>query len=656
MKQTVRVGGIVGAVVLLALLVVEMPLPSGDDLETPAQEPVAGAPTGPQVVLRSRGGGSENSECLALAGSPASNSRLMVKNQWTDVWAFFGSLEKQGFDTLQRQLVADLAGLDPFAAESRYRSPRNPSYANTLLPAPDAGSVNFATRRRLVDALNSPGIQEWIREVQNDPAVLRHRWIGSVPHGSSFEAWHSSVLGHALRTRTADVQAHWRDLPAGSFGLHELAVAIEVAMPADRFLDALDRSAVDPGESWRHHRLRRDVNLSVVAVFNARPAILRALMARGVEPSSTGHSVLDEVAASAAIARESMADIVRLLAGSNDQPFFPSTIETLKGRFPMIPELVLHPDSMDVLATGGIESVAEQLAAVSGRWDGKVAEAHRVERRCRDIWLDATEVSPQSLAGKLRRQEESNQRSARAFGEVAQEATGVLEDVDPAFLASIEPLRKALADNEWLDVLRLADETAAMLPDGVDEDLHLFLLRAALRSGAPLDILRAMIDRTGGSLPRDAIMTLVGSNRNGSMATAAELDNLFGLDFHFVDDHGRNAVGKVVDMFRNYSLEGSSDVVNQRTLRWLDYLTSRSVTTNPSRLGLDPLDKVLLVILENPAAAPAGIGVARLLIDNGALIELSHRQLVDQIRSADSDLFKLLVAGIPVLGTSEVRP
>ena len=657
MKTTIGVG-VIAAVILIALLVVEGPF-SGDDPAPRAREPVATDPTVPRVVLRMGDDGAGSSDCLALAGGAASNSRLMAKRQQSDVRSFFGSLEELGFDKLQRTLVADLAGLDPFSIELRRNSPREPSYAKDLLPPPGTTDVGLTTQRRLDKALSNPGLDGWIREVQHDPTVLRHRWPGAVvSEDLSLRTWHTSVLGHALRTRSTEIQAHLHELPEGSFGLHELAVAIEVGMPTDGFLEALDRSDADPGESWSHHRLPRDVNLSVVAVFNARPGILRALLARGVEPSSNGHSVLDEVAVSSAIARGPMADVARQLAGVNDQPFFPSTIATFKRRFPMIPELVLHPDSVAALATSGVGGAVERAASMSGRWEEKVAEARRVEERCLDIWLDAADVPLPSLAAKLRHEERLRQELDEVLKTGTQQAEALLEDADRAFLVSIDLLREALdealMDNEWSEILSLADEAFATFPfpDGVvdHETYYLYFLRTALDWGAPMDVVRALVDRTGGALPPDVIMTLVGS-RNGSVAFAEELESLFGLDVHFVNDNGRNAVSEAVADFRTYTGAGLSSA-DQRTMRWLDYLMSRSVTTKPSRFGLDPLDTVLLAILENPAAAPVGVGVARLLIDNGAPIEPSHRQLVEQIRTADYDRFELLVDSIPALSRS----
>ena len=377
-------------------------------------------------------------------------------------------------------------------------------------------------------------------------------------------------------------------------------------------------------------------------------------MERGVEPSSPGHSVLDEVAASPVIAREPMVDVARQLAGATDRPFFPSTITTFKRRFPMIPELVLHPDSVAALATSGIDSAVERAASMSSRWQEKVAEAGRVEERCLESWLDAADLSLPSLAAKLRYEEQLRQERDELVRTRTQQANVLLEAADLAFLASVDLLGEALRNDDWSEVLRLADEAFATFPfpDGVvdHEDYHLFFLRYALDSRAPADVLRALVDRIGGALPPDMIMALVGG-RDGSVAMAAELESLFGLDIHFVGNNGRNAVSEAVAGFRTYTGAGLSSA-DQRTMQWLEYLVSRSVTTKPSPFGLDPLDTVLLAILENPVAVPVGVGVARLLLDNGAPIELSHRQLVDQIRRSDSARYELLVATVPALMSS----
>ena len=590
--------------------------------------------------LRSENDGSAKiNDCAALLRSPESNIRLMLNRQRSSVKGFLESLEERGYNTLQRQLVADLAGLDPFSVESSYRaSPSDPAYAAYLLPTPLADDVGLTDQRRLEQALNRPSVDEWFREVEKDPSVLGRRWALN----DSSDLGITSVLGHALRRRGAELQANLDKLPRGSFGLHELAVAIEVGMPRDRFLEALDLSNADPRQTWRHYRLRRDINLAVIAVFNMRPEILRALMDQGVEPSSSGYSVLDEVAFSTVISRASLSEVVRQLVQANDQPFFPSTIEVLKRRFPGVPEPELHPDAILALAIPGIEDAGKRLALTSEELEGRIAEARRVEEQCREGWLAAEDVPTQTLAAKIRYEEELSRKLDQVAGGASLEAKSVLAQADLAFLSAIGPLREALSNRKWPEVLRLAEETFAEFPDGAyREDFYAVLITFALRSDAPMDVLRVLIDRNDGLLPPYAVMAAAGS-RDGSVAMAEQLEQLYELDVHFVDDRGRNAVSAAVERLHD----------PETAVSWLNYLMTRSVTTKPSPLGLDPLDKVLLAVLEDPVLASAGVRIARLLIDNGASIELSHRQVVEQIRATRPEEFEFLVDSIPVLTPS----
>ena len=657
MTRSTYIGiGALCLVLLLAFLAAHDRASSGDaathDAQAPApgdaQAPASGSVETPRVQLR-LSGGSENSACLDLAGDTTSNSRLMLDHQQSAVRAFFKTLEQQGLDVLQRQLVADRAGLDPFSVEPGHKSPREASYPSYLVPTPHTADVSRAVHRRLDEALKSPTLDQWIQEVVNDPGILGKRWARTVPSGVSLELWHTSVLGHVLRRRGVELGAHLDRLPSGSFGLHELAVAIEIGLPMDRFLEALDRSHADPRTSWSHHRLRRDVNLAVVAAFNGRSGILRALMERGVEPSSAGHSVLDELAIAPGIDRGAMERIVRELAGTGDQPFFPSTIETFKLWFPTIPELALHPDAVIAQATPGVDDGIERLTSIAQEWGRKVAEARRVEALCEETWLAAADVATSSLVAKIKHHRESARRLDRLMGEASQKARSMADDADAAFLSAIDLLREALFSEDWSEVVRLADESIlTTFPEGTDrEGFYLTLLNTALRWGAPADAVRTLVDRCGGSLPPDTIMWLVGGDTD-SPAMAVELERLYGLDVHFVDENGRNAVSRAVQRFRESTALGLT-VANEGTMQWLEYLMDRSVSTKPSPFGLDPLDTVLLAILESPSVTPSGVGLARFLIDNGAPIEMSHRQLVQQIKTVDADRYELLVAVIPAL-------
>lgn len=585
-------------------------------------------------------------DCLDQAGQAASNSRLMPDRRQSTVRLFFGALEKQGFDLLKRQLVADGAGLDPFSVETGSKSPAEASYSAYLTPPPDTLPLGLAERRRLNGTLRDPSDDAWVHEILKDPTVLRQRWVPTVLDGVSFDVRHTSVLGHLLHTRRVEVQEHMEAFPHRSFGLHELAVGIETGLPAARFLEALERSGIDPGESWRHHRLRREVNLAVVAAFNGRPDILHAFMQWGVEPSSAVNSVLDELAVARGIDRVAMEHVVLELASTGDRPFFPSSIKTFKRWFPEIPEFALHPDSSMALAAPGMDDGVKRLTSIMAEWNKKVAEARQVEERCKDSWLAATVVPVESLVAKVKHQQDMDGRLERHMEQGHLNARSVTDGADPEFLNAIDLLRPALSSEDWSEVLRLADEASmTTFPNGVDRDgFHLTLLYAALRGGAPMDAVRALVDRSDGALPSNTIMWLVGSSDpDQSLATAEALERLHGLNVHFVDEHGRNAVNRTVQRFRKTA------IMDEGTRRWLDFLMNRSVTVKPSPFGLDPLDTVLLAILENPSATPEGVGLARVLINNGAPIETSHRELVQQIRATDADRFEVLVAEIPAL-------
>lgn len=658
MTRTAYIGiAVLGLILLLALLAAHRRAGSGDPATHDAPGSVPGGPQAsgsvetPQVRLRlSDKDAAHNSDCIDLAGDATSNSRLMLDRQQSAVRAFFETLDQKGLDVQQRQLVADGASLDPFSVEPGRSSPRDSSYASYLLPTPLTANISLSVHRRLDEALQNPTLDQWILEVVNEPSVLGKRWKPTVVNGATLELRHTSVLGHVLRHRGAELLAHLDQLPSGSFGLHELAVAIETGWPTDRFLEALDGSHADPRAKWSHHRLHRDVNLAVVAAFNGRSRILRALMDRGVEPSAAGHSVLDELAIAPGIDRVAMENIVRELAGMGDQPYFPSTIETLKLRYPDLPELVIHPDAAIALAMPGVEAGVERMTSISAEWGQKVAAARRVEELCRETWLAAADIATQSLVAKMQHQLELDRRFDQVIGEASRKAQSFADHADPPFLNAMELLRNALVLEDWPQVLSLADEAVlTTFPEGADrEGFYLTLLGAALRWGAPLDAVRILVDRSGGSLPPDTIMSLVGGDAD-SPAMALELERLYGLDVHFLDQNGRNAVSKALQRFRESTEQG---VAAGRTILWLDYLMERFVSTKPSPLGLDPLDTVLLAILENPSGTPAGVGLARFLIDNGAPIEMSHRELVQQIRAADANRFELLVAAIPALTSS----
>ena len=172
------------------------------------------------------------------------------------------------------------------------------------------------------------------------------------------------------------------------------------------------------------------------------------------------------------------------------------------------------------------------------------------------------------------------------------------------------------------------------------------LLSPTLMRGVEFDVIARLAEGYDGVLPRNAIMDLASRTWHGSATTAEKLERLYGLDIHYVDDDGRNAVSGLID--RLYLPGGG---FHPATTRMADFLASRSVTPKPSPAGLDPLDRVLLDLLESWSAKNVGIHHARWLVDLGAPIEASHRQLAEKLRRADADSHRALIEAVPALAT-----
>ena len=73
------------------------------------------------------------------------------------------------------------------------------------------------------------------------------------------------------------------------------------------------------------------------------------------------------------------------------------------------------------------------------------------------------------------------------------------------------------------------------------------------------------------------------------------------------------------------------------------------MSPKPSRRGTDPLDTVLSNMVE-ARVEDSGIWLARLLVDIGAPIEASHRELAQRIASLDPKGHAKLMSAIPSLG------
>ena len=123
----------------------------------------------------------------------------------------------------------------------------------------------------------------------------------------------------------------------------------------------------------------------------------------------------------------------------------------------------------------------------------------------------------------------------------------------------------------------------------------------------------------------------------------------WGLNPGFADADGRNAVNHLMDGFR--SRIGPAPGLG-KTLGWLNYLASRSVSPQPTGKGLDPLDTVLFAVLDGPASDTASDAVllARALVGVGASVQPSHREIAARIQVSAPETYAALVEAIPELG------
>ena len=566
-----------------------------------------------------------------------------------------GFFAQQGARTpmaLHRAIVADLAGVDPFAddlpnvAGITLRQPR----VHRLLPPVERPPLDHRRQRPLEAALAMPTVQGFIAAAKQDPALMRQRWRH---FDLATLLREDSALAHALRARGSALLPRIHEIPAAAFGLHELAVAIEQGIDVADFIHLLDRSGVDATSTWKHYTLTRRYNLTVVAAAHARPRILGALVARGVALPSGMPSALDELALALPTtqpAPDALANVAGQLAALGERPYLPSTAARLAALAPGITVPELHPDAETVLAAPEVRERAERLTALVARAKADAEEAQRISELCRDAWLAGPAGGTNDLAAKMAQHEAMRDREQHSLRENMEGAHRMAASLSPEFAESMDAMKTALKAGDWEGVLSLVDHIPMDVPDELQAEIPKFLLKVALDTGAPLGVVRQLIDRNGGVVPPGLILTLVKSDRDDIVQVAADLEAL-GLDPGFVDADGRNAINHLMDHFR-------ARIANQprpgKVVGWLGYLAGRSVSPQPAGRGLDPLDTVLFALHEQPApdAVADAVLLARALVDVGAKVQSSHREISARIRASAPDAYAELIEAIPELAAA----
>ena len=563
-------------------------------------------------------------DCLtALAASASSRSLLEQKRQAID-----GFLWQQG-DLRQQAIIADLAGYARTGPDGVIDFMRSSSY----LP-PKPASERMLTgdeRQRLKNLLQTRGVEALV--AFEDAAVLQAHWTPG-----------TSVVAHLIREHD---EALYAALPGVAdslpVGLHELATAIEHGVAAENFLLLLEAADVDLGATWRG-----GANLAKAAAIRNRPAILRLLTARGVNPATRAPrygAILDEVVARATLAdaapTEALADVLQQLIAAGAQPDLPSTLKILADWLPDVPLPPLHAEAAAL--ADSVAGTGATVAAMDAHWARKIEAARGLERRCEPHLADFeradTAFRATDLAAKQRYQEALRRRKAQAgadWGESdeAGMTAGVDEAQDPREQELLDALHEVVEEGRWQDVLAIADQLAAG-----PHDYYRSVLQVAL-GGAPLEVVMALAERVG-SVPDDAIWFLatLGSFATSSVATAEALEP-FGLDLHYVDEEGQNAFTGLASLFFDLPTQWE----------FAEYLASRSVAVKPRPFGLDPLDRVLMELAARPTV-PGRIPFARFLIDHGAPVESSHLELAAQLYRTNERAYRRLVELVPELAS-----
>lgn len=578
-------------------------------------------------------------ECDTLVAS-----RWLVARQMENaVDDYIESLSESGRSDLEVALVRDLATTAGVSREvngidvSRTR----PSSRGSLgFGRSSARWLAPGEEHAFSEAFDQDGVRGILILHRADATALRARW------GTT------TLLGRLIRRGPERFQrlsgAELAELPIGT---HELVAAIEADLPISDFEAFLEAASVSDDQFDE---------LARTAALQGRAGIFRRMTDLGADPGRRG-SILDDLAVrlwSAPSARVGdYADVANLLIAGGARPHLPSSLAVIESRLPEANPLTLHSSTLALAQDPTLRTEATRFAELLLDWSKRVDSAEAIERRCSDRSRLESRRAPRSsslgIAQRLNHQRNLSRRfeGSAEYKEAADLLAG-LEDKLTAAIASgdLERWRLDAADRlsdlahagRWHEAIAAADEL---------QDTYGVLLDIALSRGAPVDVIGELIDRSGEEMPADAIMTLVSGSLvlkswSGADEIVAALAGSRGLNLHYVDPEGHNAVTFASEYF--YDLSNLRQV-NDDAFRLVQYLVGESVTMKPNPRGLDALDRVLLKVLETPQTLGPGVSLLRYLIDHGGAFEHSHRQIADMISNRDPGAYARLIDAFPEL-------
>jgi len=222
--------------------------------------------------------------------------------------------------------------------------------------------------------------------------------------------------------------------------------------------------------------------------------------------------------------------------------------------------------------------------------------------------------SSTTLAGKIQIEEEIRKK-IMGDGNTAQHKTETMEDINSTKLELFKDLFEYSGEKRWDDF----SHTVASLEEFNSETLHIALFQAIV-DGAPIEVITALISRGAVIMP-EALSILAQQN---NVRLTKQLIPL-GLDIHQKDGFYKTGIQNTLEFFKSRQM--------------FDFLLANGVTVNtPASQGRDALDLALMRLLENND----GLYYAMKLLEHGAVVANSHRELFTQLKTDKPQAYQAL--------------
>ncbi len=510
----------------------------------------------------------------------------------------------------------------------------------------DAARFLFATGMTVLERDLVLDLSGYRRNYERGKVVVRNHPISTSPPLSKERRFALGELLDSVSLGRLLGYGSWRSevaVPELTFGAREVAKAIEHGVTPEVLTQLLELSGVDPTVTSRIN----GANLAKTAAVHGKPELLRVLLERGANPTNGNRSVLDDLALVMPEQDDgTYADVVQQLLSAGDMPYMPSTLDTLEAVTPLTVPSSLHPDAVALIDTPEVRRTAEQFRALMDGWADRMRKAVAVEERCASVVVQAPTTS--SLFAKQTYEERL--RADYVHDPLVREAELALAAAEKMILSGEVP-ENMEAYGRMLDLWHAGMWSAAFaVAEEWDTGWYEALVERALLHGAPFEIIEEVVSRNGGNVPDDAMVLLVSEPWSGAAKLATILREVYTMDVHYVDEDGRNAFYYISEQF--YDLQGPV-CAGRNTEVWemAQFLAEQGVAVKSSARGLDPLDIVLLKAIKMPTTVAAATDFVRLLIDKGAPIDPSHRELMQWLAQYNPEGYAELVETVPELAT-----